>query len=188
MFKLIKWLFFLALIFVAGCFIIGFFSEDEETEEATTEATSGNDAARSIEEQVKNIERGGSGKKTTKTTPTGWGTGSVRSISQAEFKSLVANYSTAKTKYIGQGPAIVDIYATWCGPCKQLSPILDKMAKKYKGKVQFYKMDIDKSSAVQNAYRINSIPTLLFCNGGKIEIIQGAPSESDLNQLIAEML
>lgn len=187
MFKLIKWVFYLALIFVAGCFLIGFFSDDEETE-TTTATTTGNDAARSIEEQVKNIERGGSKKETTVKTTTNWGTGSVRSISQAEFKSLVANYSTAKNKYIGSGPAVVDIYATWCGPCKQLSPIMDRMAKKYKGRVQFYKMDLEKASGVQNAYRIQSIPTLLFCNGGKIKIINGAPGENDLDQLIAEML
>ena len=65
---------------------------------------------------------------------------------------------------------------------------MDKMAKKYKGKVQFYKMDLEKANSVHSAYGIQSIPTLIFCEGTSIKIISGAPDEKDLDDLISEML
>lgn len=198
MFKIIKWAIYIALIYFIGCFVVGLFSDDDESEEvATTETSvsenaSDKETALSIDEQVKNLERGVSKNKKDTERPTnstsGWGTGKVREISQTEFGSLVANYTTAKNRYIGKGAAVVDIYATWCGPCKMLSPIMDKMAKKYQGQVQFYKMDLEKSRNVQRAYNISSIPTLMFCKGSSIKIITGAPDESSLDALISEML
>ena len=196
MFKLIKWVFYIALIYFIGCLVVGLFSDDETTEESEPQETTAvegikdKETALSIDEQVKNLEGGvnSSKKKSESATNSNWGTGKVMEISQKQFGSLVANYNTSKNRYIGNGTAVVDIYATWCGPCKMLSPIMDKMAKKYKGKVQFYKMDLEKANSVHSAYGIRSIPTLMFCKGTSIKIISGAPDEADLDALIAEML
>lgn len=114
--------------------------------------------------------------------------GTVHHIGAEEFQQLVADYTSNKDAYIGDGPCVVDFFATWCGPCKALSPVIEQMAQKYAGKVAFYKVDIDQASAVSNAYGIESIPTLFFCNQGSIERITGAPSEEDLEKAIQSML
>lgn len=115
--------------------------------------------------------------------------GEVIELTEAQYKQLVADFAGSKMKYKGNKPCVVDFYATWCGPCKQLSPILDKMAKKYAGKVLFYKVDIDNASNLVSAYGIESIPTLLFgTKGSDVELISGLPSESELSQKIKSKL
>ena len=122
MFKLIKWAIYIALIYFIGCFIVGLFSDDETSEEAEPQETAAVEGAKdketalSIDEQVKNLERGTSStkKKPESTTNSSWGTGKVIEIGQKQFSSLVADYNTARNRYIGNGPAVVDIYATWC--------------------------------------------------------------------------
>lgn len=112
--------------------------------------------------------------------------GKVIHLSAAQFKRLVADYGSGnKNTYIGNGPCVVDFFAEWCGPCKQLSPLLDKMAKKYAGRVTFYKVDIDEAAEVSNAYGIESIPTLFFCSDGQIESVTGAPGEEELDGKIS---
>ena len=64
--------------------------------------------------------------------------------------------------YEGNVPSVIDFYAVWCDPCKRLAPIMDEMAKKYDGKVKFYKVDVDKESKLASAFRIKSIPAVLF--------------------------
>lgn len=114
-------------------------------------------------------------------------TGSVQYLNTAQFSQLVSNIKDDKNRYIGSGPCVVDFYADWCGPCKELSPIIDKMAKKYAGKVAFYKVDVDQTAEITNAYGIQSIPTLFFCSDGKIESIAGAPDESQLEEMIRNL-
>lgn len=114
--------------------------------------------------------------------------GEVTHLSSAEFIRLVADYKNDKDTYIGDGPCVVDFFAEWCGPCKQLSPVIEQMAKKYAGKVKFYKVDIDQATEVSNAYGIQSIPTLFFCSGGDIHSITGAPYESELEDMIKQLL
>lgn len=65
-------------------------------------------------------------------------------------------------KYKGDTPAIVDFYATWCGPCKQLSPILEELAAEYAGKIKVYKVDVDKETELAAAFGVQSIPMLLW--------------------------
>ena len=62
---------------------------------------------------------------------------------------------------LGDKPAIVDFYATWCGPCKAIAPVLEKLAAEYKGKIVVYKIDTDKEPELSAAFGIRSIPTLL---------------------------
>lgn len=81
-----------------------------------------------------------------------------------EFKKLVVNYEANPNKwiYLGDKPAIVDFWATWCPPCKTIAPILDDLAKEYQGQIYVYKVDVDKETELASAFGIQSIPTLLF--------------------------
>jgi len=64
--------------------------------------------------------------------------------------------------YKGDEPSVIDFSAVWCDPCKLLAPIMDEMAKKYDGKVKFYKVDVGKESKLASVFRIKSIPAVLF--------------------------
>ena len=71
-------------------------------------------------------------------------------------------------------PVVVDFSATWCGPCRQLSPIIEELAKEYAGKVKVGKVDIDKSQDLAAKYDIMSVPTVLFFKGGnKVDSLVG---------------
>ena len=64
-------------------------------------------------------------------------------------------------------PVLVDFYATWCGPCKQLTPIVDQLAKDYAGKLKVVKLDIDEAPAVASSAGIMAVPTVIFYKGGQ---------------------
>ena len=113
--------------------------------------------------------------------------GRVIHITSKQFRQLVADYKTDKGTYIGNKPCIVDFFAEWCGPCKQLSPILDKMAAKYADKIIIYKVDIDEEPQVAQAYGIESIPTLFFCSNGSMSVTVGAPSQNELEDMIKSL-
>lgn len=116
-----------------------------------------------------------------------WGDGTCRSITTKEFYKLVASKSNNE-EFIGEGPVVVDFWASWCGYCKQIDPYLKALAKKYKGKVQFYKVNADENEAITEAYGIQSLPTLFFCSGSDINIEEGARSQNELDKLIQKML
>ena len=69
---------------------------------------------------------------------------------------------------IKEGKALVDCYATWCGPCKMMAPIIDEVAKEIDS-VNFYKVDIDNAPEVADQYEIFSIPTLLLFENGELK-------------------
>ena len=86
----------------------------------------------------------------------------VNYLTDAEFKAKIFDYTTQKEwKYEGT-PCVVDFYATWCGPCKRLAPIMDEFSETYKGKINFYKVDVDKESNLAAAFGIRSIPQVLY--------------------------
>jgi len=86
-------------------------------------------------------------------------------------------------------PVLVDFFATWCGPCKMISPMVDKLAEEYAGKVTFYKLDVDDAMQTALGFDVRSIPTLiLFKNGEEVDRIVGAPGREELVALLAQAL
>lgn len=59
-------------------------------------------------------------------------------------------------------PCIIDCYTTWCGPCKKLAPVLAQLSEQYKGKVDFYKVDIEQEGGISKRFNIHSIPTVFY--------------------------
>jgi thioredoxin len=92
-------------------------------------------------------------------------------------------------KYRGALPAIVDFYADWCGPCKMVAPILEKIAAEYQGKLDVYKVDTDKEQALAGAFGIQSIPSLLFIPmSGQPQMARGAMDRASFEKSIADVL
>jgi len=117
-------------------------------------------------------------------------TGSIH-LTKAEFLSKVSNFETNPTewKYLGDKPCIIDFYATWCGPCKTVAPILEEIAKDYDGKIYVYKIDVDAQPEIAAAYGIQSIPTLFFCPiKGTPQITQGAMPKEAFTKAVTEVL
>ena len=84
-----------------------------------------------------------------------------------------------------QTPVIVDFWATWCGPCKQLGPALEKAVEAAKGAVKLVKIDVDKNPAVAGQLRVQSIPTVYaFVDGRPVDGFQGALPESQVKQFV----
>lgn len=116
--------------------------------------------------------------------------GEVIHLTEEEFLIAVFDFKTNKEwKFAGNTPAIIDFYADWCGPCKKLSPVLEKIAKKYAGKVHVFKVDIDKEQTIASVFGVQSIPALLYCGVGKQPLAsQGLMSEQEIEQYIAQII
>ena len=98
-------------------------------------------------------------------------------LTKADFLTKVANYETNPTewKYLGDKPALVDFYASWCGPCKALAPVLEELAAEYGDSIYIYKINTEEEQELAAAFGIRSIPTLLFLpKDGKPQMAQGA--------------
>ncbi|MEG0456088.1 MAG: thioredoxin, partial [Bacteroides sp.] len=88
-------------------------------------------------------------------------------------------------KYLGDKPALIDFYASWCGPCKTLSPILEELAAEYGDKIIIYKVDTEEEQELAASFGIRSIPTLLFVPMvGEPQMSQGAMPKAQLKEAI----
>lgn len=86
-------------------------------------------------------------------------------------------------------PVLVDFWATWCGPCKSVSPIVDDLSKEYSGRVKVAKLNVDENPATPSQYGVRGIPTLILFKGGKIlEQIVGAVPKTRLTAMIEKAL
>lgn len=115
----------------------------------------------------------------------------VKHLNKADFVERVYNYEKNPQiwKFEGDKPAIVDFYATWCGPCKMIAPVLEELAVEYQGKIDVYKIDTDAERELAGAFGIQSVPTLLFIPvNGEPRVIRGAMPKADFKKVIDDFL
>jgi thioredoxin 1 len=105
---------------------------------------------------------------------------SLVQVSDKNFASEVLNSDL---------PVLVEFWATWCGPCRSISPIVEQLATEFSGKVKVTKLNVDESPATPSQYGVRGIPTLILFKGGKIlDQIVGSVPKARLKALIEKAL
>jgi len=101
-------------------------------------------------------------------------------INSEEFNNLVEHV---------EGIAVVDFFATWCGPCKMLAPVFQEVGNELEGKAKFYKIDIDESLDIARQFNVSTVPTIIiFRNGEPIERLVGFMPKENLAAKIREYM
>lgn len=104
----------------------------------------------------------------------------IKHIADADFQSEVLE---------SEVPVLVDFWATWCGPCKMIAPILDEMSAEFGEKVKICKMDVDSNRETPMKYNVRGIPTLIMFKGGDVDSMKvGAVSRNQLKEFIEASL
>ena len=114
-------------------------------------------------------------------------TAKVQYLTTSDFRKKIMDYEAHPDEWVfaGSRPAVIDFYTTWCGPCKMMAPVVESLAGKYAGKIDFYKVDIDQESELASVFGISSIPTFLFIPvKGKPSVQMGAMQKEDFEGLI----
>lgn len=112
-------------------------------------------------------------------------------LTKGGFENRVANIAEMANgwNFKGNKPAIIDFYASWCGPCQRLSPIIDEIAEEYAGKVDIYKVNVDDEEELAKLFGVRSIPTLVYIPMGENPTIQpGGKTKAELKEIIETML
>lgn len=100
----------------------------------------------------------------------------VKEIKSTEFVQEVLN---------SDKPVVVDFYAPWCGPCKMLAPVLDRLAGQYNENVKFVKVNVDEAPTLAVTYNISGVPTIMIFNGGRVvDMSVGFSTEGALKKMI----
>ncbi len=108
------------------------------------------------------------------------GSALVTDVGDASFQKEVLDSSQA---------VLVDFWATWCGPCKAIAPMVEEMANSYKGKLKVVKFNVQDDTATPQRYGITSIPTILFFKGGSVvHTVAGTPSKAKLEEAIRRVI
>ncbi len=114
--------------------------------------------------------------------------GTVKDMDAALFQKHIVNLEKGGKEYLSPVPAVIDCYAVWCGPCKKQAPILEELAKEYKGKVAFWRVDVEKEPAFTQALNVSAMPTLFFVNQKGGNSLVGLHSKEDVKKEIEKML
>lgn len=102
----------------------------------------------------------------------------VNAVTDADFEQVVLQSST---------PVLVDYWATWCSPCKQIAPILDELSEEFAGRVTFVKMDADANPLTPTNYHVMGLPTLqIFVDGQIVKVFEGGKTKSTLKRALEE--
>lgn len=103
-----------------------------------------------------------------------------------ELKITDANFAEILA---GDKPVVVDFWATWCGPCRALAPVVEELASEYEGKAVVGKCNVDENEDIPMKYGIRNIPTLLFFKGGElVDRLVGAAPKADIAKKIDSLL
>lgn len=112
-------------------------------------------------------------------------------LTKADFLKKVMDYETNPNewKYLGDKPAIIDFYASWCGPCKMVAPILEELAEEYDGQIYIYKVNTEEEQELAGLFGIRSIPSILFIPmGEQPQMATGAMPKSSFKEAIDKVL
>ena len=115
----------------------------------------------------------------------------VTQLTYKEFLSKVWNFENNPNTFIykGKQPAVIDFYADWCGPCRRVAPIMEKLAEEYEGRLLVYKVNVDQEKELSSAFQVRSIPMVLFIPlEGQPSMQVGAMQEEGYRQVIEEQL
>ena len=113
-------------------------------------------------------------------------TASVMDLTIDGFNSKVMDFSGDMPKFLGKHPCVIDFYATWCSPCQRMAPMIEKLALKYAGKVDFYRVDVDKETELASeVFGIEAMPTFVYIDkSGAINSTTGAV---DANEMVSNI-
>ncbi len=111
-------------------------------------------------------------------------------MNKAMFIDKVFDYQNEKEwKYKGDKPAIIDLYADWCGPCRKVAPIMKELAKEYEGKITIYKVNVDKEKELAALFNATSIPLfVLIPMNEKPQLFSGAADKATYKKAIDDFL
>ena len=115
----------------------------------------------------------------------------VQHITYQDFIDKIWDFEKNPKEFIfkGKTPAIVDFYADWCGPCRKVGPIMEKLAKDYDGRLSVYKINVDHEKELSAIFQVRSIPTVIFIPMQGQPLMQvGAIPEADYRKAIEERL
>ena len=115
----------------------------------------------------------------------------VQHLDYKGFLAKVWDFEKNPNEFVfkGKNAAIIDFYADWCGPCRRVAPIMEKLAKEFDGNLTVYKVNVDEAKDLASAFQVSSIPTVLFIpKEGKPMMQVGAMSEADYRKVVVEQL